>query len=412
MKDEFQTDVFSLNDFCEDSAVNNEANIEQPKDDKKIADDEFVIGSGFALPQTNEKGFVTKRKPKSRTKGIIRSLLWILFVLITSATLAVTAIYCVIDYMGLGDSKTITIDITEDKSLDEITDDLHEKGAVRFKWFFKTYCETKGYYEKFTTGVHTIKTDMGYSAIVNEFAYTEGMGMETVTVTIPEMSSIDDIAKILDKNKVCTKEQFYNVARNGEFDYDFLDDIPKKTVHYRLEGYLFPDTYEFYVWGTEEGAKFAIDKMLANYDSKFNEKYRKRAKKLGYTMHEITTMASIIEMECSGYTDEMPKVSAVFYNRLEHWGDQPKMLGSSPTAEYPYGSGNYDTNKIEGLPPGPYCAPSENAIKAALYPKESYEKTYFYFVTDTNGKFYYTRNLDEHNSVIYTLSMQGIWGEE
>ena len=101
------------------------------------------------------------------------------------------------------------------------------------------------------------------------------------------------------------------------------------------------------------------------------------AKKLGYTMHKITTMASIIELECSGYYDEMPKVSAVFYNRLNHWGDQPKMLGSSPTAEYPYGSGNYDTNKIEGLPPGPLCAPGANAIKAALNPNKDMEKIYF-----------------------------------
>jgi len=152
--------------------------------------------------------------------------------------------------------------------------------------------------------------------------------------------------------------------------------------------------------------------MLSNFDDKFNKDYREKAEELNLTIHEVTTMASIIELECSGYYDEMPKVSAVFYNRLNNWGDQPKMLGSSPTAEYPYGSGNYDTNKIEGLPPGPMCTLSEEAIKAALYPEKSFDSIYYYFVTDTDFKFYYTRNLDEHNNIIASLRNQGIWGED
>lgn len=376
--------------------------------------DEFVIGSGFVIDDSSLPLPEVKKQPKKKRnkRGVIRTIIWAVCILAVSAALAVGGIFFVIDYMGLGGSQKITITIEENESLDSIANELKEKGAIRFSFLFKLYADAKGYYEMFTPGAHTFNTDSGYSGIVHEFTMVEGYTVETVTVTIPEMATVDDIAKLLEENKVCKSAEFINEVQKGDFDFDFLKDIPEMQVHYRLEGYLFPDTYDFFVWDSQEGAHFAIQKMLENYDAKFNAKYREKAAELGYNMHEITTMASIIELECSGYYDEMPKVSAVFYNRLMHWGDQPKMLGSSPTAEYPYGSGNFDTNKIEGLPPGPLCAPSAEAIKAALYPSKSMEKEYYYFVTDTDFKFYYTKNLDEHNSTIYSLRMQGKWGED
>ncbi len=376
--------------------------------------DEFVIGSGFVIDDggIEKKEEPQKTKSKKNKRGVVRTIIWAACILLVSATLAIGGIFCVIDYMGLGGSKKITVTIEENESLDAIANELKEKGAIRFPFLFKFYADTKGYYELFTKGAHTFNTDVGYSGIIAEFTTVEGYSMETVTVTIPEMATIDDIAKLLEEKKVCSRAEFINEVEHGDFKYSFIKDIPEMKVHYRLEGYLFPDTYEFYVWESQEGAHFAIDKMLQNFEAKFNDEYKARAQELGYNIHDITTMASIIELECSGYYDEMPKVSAVFYNRLKHWGDQPKMLGSSPTAEYPYGSGNFDTNKIEGLPPGPLCAPSVAAIDAALFPDKKMEKVYFYFVTDTDFKFYYTKTLDEHNQTIYSLQLQGKWGED
>lgn len=376
--------------------------------------DEFVIGSGFVIDDsiTEPPKADIKPKQKKSKRGVVRTIIWALCILFVSAGLAVGGIFCVIDYMGLGGSKKITVAIEENESLDAIANELKEKGAIRFPFLFKFYADTKGYYELFTKGAHTFNTDVGYSGIIAEFTTVEGYSMETVTVTIPEMATVDDIATLLEEKKICSRAEFINEVEHGDFKYSFIKGIPEKQVHYRLEGYLFPDTYEFYVWESQEGAHFAIDKMLQNFELKFNDEYKAKAQKLGYTVHEITTMASIIELECSGYYDEMPKVSAVFYNRLKHWGDQPKMLGSSPTAEYPYGSGNYDTNKIEGLPPGPLCAPSLAAIDAAIMPNAKMDKVYFYFVTDTDFNFYYTKNLDEHNQTIYSLQMQGKWGED
>lgn len=393
---------------------NNSNNNQQDKPTVEPIQDEFVIGSGFVIDDSGidtpvEKPKKAKRKNK---KGIIRTIIWAVAILFVSGALAVGGIFCIIDYMGLGGSKKITVTIDKGESLDAIANELKEQGAIKLPFLFKFYCNTKDYYSKFTEGAHTINTDAGYSGIIYEFTTTEGYSVETVTVTIPETATIDEIADLLEKKKVCSRAEFLDEVANGDFSYKFLKDIPEKTIHYRLEGYLFPDTYDFYVWNSQDGAHFAIDKMLQNFNEKFNEEYRAKAEKMGYSIHEITTMASIIELECSGYYSEMPKVSSVFYNRLLHWGDQPKMLGSSPTADYPYGSGNFDTNKIEGLPPGPMCAPSEKAIEAALYPEKDMKKVYYYFVTDTDFKFYYTKTLDEHNATINSLILQGKWGEE
>ena len=390
----------------------NDVNNNQQNNDF-LPNDEFVIGNGFVIDveQPNEDKKV-KPKKKANAKGVVKTVFWILSILLASATLSVGAIFCVIDYMGLGASNTVTITIDEGESLDNIAQELKDSGVIRFKFLFKFYAGSKNYYEMFTEGAHTVRTDMGYSGIVNNFTTVEGYSVKTVTVTIPQTATIDTIAELLEEKEVCPKTDFYDAVSNSTFNYSFLNDIPLKKVHYRLEGYLFPDTYELYAWNNKDGAEFAINAMLQNFDTKFSSEYRNKATELGYSMHEITTLASIIELECNGYYDDMAKVSAVFYNRLNSWGDQPKMLGSSPTADYPYGHGNYDTNKIEGLPPGPLCAPSEASVKAALYPDKKFKDVYYYFVTDIDFNYYYTKTYDEHLSLINSLRYQGKWGED
>ena len=118
-------------------------------------------------------------------------------------------------------------------------------------------------------------------------------------------------------------------------------------------------------------------------------------------------MASIIEMESgnAAYTDK-EKVSAVFYNRLA-WTTEPNLLGSSPTANYPYGDGAYDTNKTRGLPPGPLCSPGVKSIEASARPAENFDMCYF--VTDKNNKFYYNKTYSEHLQTISSLRQKGLW---
>ena len=149
--------------------------------------------------------------------------------------------------------------------------------------------------------------------------------------------------------------------------------------------------------------------MISESEKKIDAKMFARAKEMGYTMNEILTMASIIQMESGQNTSEMANVAAVFYNRLN--SNEFPTLGSSPTCYYG-GSfrsddGRYDTYKIKGLPPGPLCSPSISAINAALYPAN--KDGYFYFVTDKNGKFYFHKTSAEQDKTINSLQKQGLW---
>ena len=257
---------------------------------------------------------------------------------------------------------------------------------------------------KYQYGYYVLTSATGYEGIVDKLQ-TVGATAEEKTITIPEGKTIRQIAEIFAKSGLCSEAEF-KAALNEDYSYDFLDDIPVESVYYKLEGYLFAETYNFaYVDGEgQNNARQAINKMLSTTEERvFNDKNEQKAKKLGYSLHDILTMASIVQLEAGGAPEEMSSVAKVFYNRL-NW-DEPKLLGSTPTSNY-Y-SEIYDTNKYEGLPPGPLNSPSIKAIEASLSPNEKLESTYF--VTDKNGKFYYTDSLAEHNAIIAKLKNKGIW---
>lgn len=346
-----------------------------------------------------------KKAKKHNQKSWRKTLIWVVCIVSVSAIITGVIVTGVVDYLGHGTSSDHTIEIKKGSSTADIADVLKDNGIISSKLIFRAFSKLKKYDGTFNYGVYTIKDDASYDAICLKLQEV-GNSAESVDVRIPEGATIDKIAKILEKKKVCTRSEFIDAVQNGVYDYDFINDIPTNDVYYRLEGYLFPDSYSFFNYGGVECAEHAINKMLENYDKKFNESMRDKAEKMGYSMHEITTMASIIELEASSASfDDKQKVSAVFYNRLS-W-DEPKLLGSSPTAEYKYGNGKYNTNVTEGLPPGPLCAPSVKAIEAALNPAKNFKSTYF--VTDDKMKFYYTNSLTEHNNIIAKLKSQGKW---
>ena len=269
------------------------------------------------------------------------------------------------------------------------------------------YSKIKGADGNYQFGVYEIKDSQSYSSIINTLKEPGNSG-SVANVTIPEGYSVKKIGALLEKNGVCTQTEFISAVKNAEFDYSFIKDIPTHSVYYRLEGYLYPDTYTLYTNSDgksgEECAKKAVDKMLKEMSNILTDDVKATAKKRGYTVHQILTMASVVELEASGNPNDMAKVAKVFYNRLK-WTDQPARLGSTPTADYP--DSRYNTNKYEGLPPGPLCSPSKAAIKAALNPDTSIKANYF--VTDKNMKFYYTNTLSEHNALIEKLKSEGLW---
>ena len=345
------------------------------------------------------------KKAKKGSSGTLKSLVTVLVIIVISLAAAFVIIFTGADYLGIGfgRGKDCVMEIPSGASTAVIAEKLSDTGAVKMPLLFRIYSKLKHYDSKYKYGVYTFNSELGYESIA-QMLMTEGAVAESKTVTIKEMSSIDDMAETLEENGICEKSDFIDAVQNGEFNYDFIKDIPEKSVYYRLEGYLFPDTYNFYACeDSKEGAYLAVDTMLRTLEEKTAE-IRKNLYK-NYTFHQIMTMASIVELEAGGSPDQMAGVAAVFYNRLE--SDEFSTLGSSPTRKYPHGDGRYDTYTCEGLPPGPLCAPSIKAIKAANAPDQN--NHYYYFVTDKSMNFYYRKTLKEHNQIIAKLQAENNW---
>lgn len=381
----------------------------------RLDDFNYLIGEdGFTLQSDEESAEQPKRatyrpnkKKKKAAARNIKTVVWVLVICFISVSLAAFILLFSSEYLGIGLNKggECVVEIDRGMTTTQIAAELKDAGAINSKLMFRIFSKLGGYDGTYKYGVYTFTNELGYKELA-KMMQTEGAVAETVEVTIPERASIDDIIKILEEKGVCTRSDFRNAVLNGKYDFDFVDEIPVEEVYYKFEGYLFPDTYQFYCYDdSAECAELAIRKMLQNLDNKLTPQVRAKIKDSGYSIHQILTMASIVELEASAAPSEMSNVAAVFYNRLS-W-DEPHLLGSSPTADYPYGNGRYDTNKTEGLPPGPLCSPSENAILAAVSPTENFSATYF--VTDSEMKFYYNNSLAAHNQTIASLKKQGKW---
>ncbi len=386
-----------------------------------VDDFDYLLGEdGFSLediaqgkmdeekPVYRKKSKKDKKKKKKVSRGVVAGI-WVVLICVISVVLATLILLFAFEYLGVhfGEENEMTIELSQGMTTAQIAEVLEEQEVISNATMFRIYCKIAGYDGTFSYGVHILSNELGYKDIARKLQ-TPGAEAKTVRVTIPEQASIDDIIAILQENGVCTEKDFQNAVINGTYNFDFVEEIPISEVHYKFEGYLFPDTYDFYCYDSKKCAELAIRKMLKNLDSKLTPEVREKIKKSGYTIHEVLTMASIVELEASSSTADMPKVAAVFYNRLESpsWIG-PRSLQSDPTMKYPYGDGRYNTYKIEGLPPGPLCSASESAILAAVSPTENFTATYF--VTDSDMKFYFNNSLSAHEKTIANLKRQGKW---
>ncbi|MBR7071143.1 MAG: endolytic transglycosylase MltG [Clostridia bacterium] len=373
-------------------------------------EDDFVIGKGFTVSNDYEEPepdlYLSPRVKEKKSGGVLKSVLWIIAIVVVAVGIAFGVIFAGADYLGIGFGRgnDCTMEIAAGTPTVKIAKQLKETGAVQWPFLFRLYSKLKHYDSQYKYGVYNFNTEAGYEALA-QMLMTEGAKIESVTVTIPEMSTVDEIADLLEQNKVCTKSDFINEVQNGDFHYDFIKDIPQDKVFYRLEGYLFPDTYNFYNYDSAECAHLAVDRMLKSLEQKIDSNLKSKIENSKYSFHELMTLASIVELEAGGSPAEMSNVAAVFYARLAS-PDFAK-LESSPTQKYPHGGGRYDTYQCLGLPPGPLCSPSLNSIRATLLPTENF--AYYFFVTDAKMNFYYTKTLSEHNATINRLKKENNW---
>ncbi len=390
-----------------------------------INDDDFVIGKGFNVEESvSKKGKRQKSRKSKNGNSTLKNIIWIVCIIAVSVGLAVTFIRAGADYLGLGFGRgeVVQMDIPMGSSTVAIAEKLEESGAVKMPMLFRVYSKLKGYESQYKYGLYTFNTEAGYEKIA-DMLMNDGAKAESVKVTIPEGTGINDytknvngedvvvkgIATILEEKGVCSKSDFLYALNEVVFDTKLLENCNVGKTYYSLEGYLFPDTYDFYAYDSKECAQMVIERMVSQTESKITDDMYKRADEMGYTMNEILTMASIIQMESGQNNEEMANVAAIFYNRLK--SKDFSTLGSSPTCYYGESfkndDGRYDTYKATGLPPGPLCSPGIDAIKAALYPAE--KDGYYYFVTDSQGNFYYHKTMAEQNATIAKLQQGGNW---
>jgi len=343
-----------------------------------LPDDDFIIGKGFQVEETAIPQKSVKKKKKS--KNTLKSTIWIVMIFAVSILLAFTIIFVGADYMGIGfgRGKDVTIEIPQGSPTVKIAEILEDSGAVKVPIAFRLYAKIKGFESQFKYGVYNFNTEAGYDKISN-MLITQGAKAQSVTVTIPEGTGINDftknvngenvtipgIATLLEKAGVCTRNDFLNALDDIELDGKLLSNTDPDRTYYALEGYLFPETYDFYNYDSKECATLAIKRMIAESEKHITDDMYEKAKSMGYNMNQILTMASIIQMEAGTDTSALPQIAAVFYNRLN--SDDFSTLGSSPTCYYgdsfKRDDERYDTYKAKGLPPGPLCSPSIDAIK-------------------------------------------------
>lgn len=343
-------------------------------------------------------------------KSIIKAVVYIVLVAAVAGILS----YYVIEfgndmYAFVKSDEQVEIEIPEYATVEEISTILGDSGIIKYPNLMIIYAKLKNIDEtyNFKAGTYTVNGMMNYDELLLEFV--DKPSTETVRITIPEGYTVDEMITLFTENGIGTREGFIDVINNYDFDYDFVRAIDMSQHPgriYRLEGYLYPDTYDFYVSSKES---VVINKMLRRFDQIFSDSLEARAQEMGMTIDEVMNLASLIEKE-GRYSADYEMISSVFHNRLNNPANYPKLEsdasimyaiqvrdGERKSAltkedlEYdtPYNSYLYD-----GLPPGPIANPGYEAITCALYPASS---KYYFFVSDNYGNTYYGRTLAEHN---------------
>lgn len=310
------------------------------------------------------------------------------------------------------DTTRIAFTVESGSSLSKVANNLAASGLVRNSTVFKYYADFLGYGQKIQAGDYVLDKTMSLSAIADLLTTGDGNPITRDITYIPGWTIQEFADHLVSIGALQNSQEFLALCKTGtDFgDYyyiaDVLADNAAKRI-YVLEGYLAPDTYEFYTSAT---ATDIIKKLLSQTEKVFSEEYHTRAEELGMTMDDVITLASLIEKEAK--TADFARVSAIFHNRLL----QNMTLGSDVTIKYVSGTKRmaltdsdlavdspYNSYKHKGLPPGPVCSPSQAAIHAALYPDETFiAEKYLYFCSKdpSTGELYFSRTLEEHERAV------------
>lgn len=431
--DAIETAKMEIKELKADEDVISSYSDEEKKKKMDLADKENL--------KAYSKSVKKRAKKKAKRNGCMFKMVWLVMVVFVSVLLGMFLIRGTNDMLALnrgarvsnvatdadgnqGGSaqaqqvQTASVDIPADASLDEVTDILYEAGVIKEPIFFKLYATITKSGEPFLEGTYHMETNMDYEAILNFLIYNSGP-KNTVSISFTEGMSVRDIAKKLEENGVCKMDKFLDACNSDDFDeeYEFIGAIENDDErYYKLEGYLFPDTYTFYV---NDSINNVVEKFLDNFNKKIyleTKRYSGYSEEMsiaeyaelkGMSVDYVINMASLLQLEAADEHD-MYNISSIFFNRLSTdatdgitpYGDYDvNRLKSDVTVYYPYSSkedvpedqretfsSSYNTYEIKGLPPGPVSNPGLKAIDAALNPSST---DYYFFchkpATDTTA---------------------------
>lgn len=376
---------------------------------------------------------VRKGRPR-RKKGegflgipnILVTAIWLAITVAIGVTLGRMLWVCAADVLAFGrEDKSVTITIYETDTIDDIAAKLHNANLIRYPGLFKLYASFAVDEGEIRPGIWDLNTLYDYHALVKMMS--PGSTRKVIEIMIPEGYSCRQIFALLEENKVCTAKDLAAYAATGELDeYWFLEDVERGGEN-SLEGFLFPDTYQFY---TNDTPRNVLQKMLNNFDNRFTQEMRDQLPILNetisemmrsdgrsqeyidahqLTLREVVIVASLIEKETAS-AEESYSIASVIYNRLFRWGDNPAYLGIDASIVYALGGKTeltsedlqvdspYNTRTHTGLTPGPIANPGLASLKAALEPKDT---PYYYYVLDTAlGVHHFSKTYEEHQTFI------------
>ena len=390
-----------------------------------------------------------KRRPRQK-KGygffgiphILATFIWLGLAVIIGTSLGNVVWIMASDVLAFNQTpKTVTITITEEDTLDTIAEQLKEEELIRFPWLFKLFAEFTGKAEDIAPGSFTLNKPnengevtqivYDYNALLNSMRSYSAPLEIVENLLIPEGYTCAQIFQLLEDEGICTVAELEEYAANGELtDYWFLEGV-ERGDKYCLEGYLFPDTYDFY---KNDSPERVLEKMLAAFDDRFTEKmhenlqlinetYAQRLRQAGYSesyieenalgVREIVIIASMIQKE-SASSDENYIISSVIYNRLVST-DFP-YLQIDATVVYAWGGDieevlyehmqiddPHNTYMYEGLPIGPISNPGRDALYAAMSPTDTEVDYYYYVLNPETYKHEFFATYDEFEDYLYSI---------
>ncbi len=383
--------------------------------DLPTSDEDALAFADLTPPEEEPKDgprVIHRRIVRREKGGGVRSLVGAIIYLVTVVCVGLLAGLLLVSvandiFAFVKDDSLYEITIENDKmSLQDLSEYLGDEGIINYPFIFRIYAGLKNDGEiTLKEGTYMVSPSFNYDKLLS--ALNPAPVRSEVTITFKEGMTVDDIIDLFVSKGIGTKEGFINAIENHDFDYWFLKKLEvSEDRYYRLEGYLYPDTYRFYSDSSEVAA---LTKLLDNFRKKVPRGFADQCEELGYSMDQVIVIASLIEAECT-WVKDFEFVSAVFHNRLNS-ADFKGRLDSDATIQYilRHTTGSrkedltdadlaiespYNTRIKEGLPPGPICNPSLNALTAALFPNK--ECGYYYFVAEASGYNLYAKTYAQH----------------